>query len=112
MLKIKEYMSYDGLGLGNLVKTGQVSASELLETAIQRCEQVNPKLNAVTISLYEQARSYIKTHTHCNQSSPFTGVPFLCLRISTDFASYVLLLKISCPKLLQLLFTGCLIICY
>ncbi|XID75982.1 amidase [Alkanindiges sp. WGS2144] len=76
-MKIKEYMSYDGLGLGNLVKTGQVSASELLETAIQRCEQVNPKLNAVTISLYEQARSYIKTHTHCNQSSPFTGVPFL-----------------------------------
>ena len=89
MLTSKEYMQYDGLGLANLVKSKQVRPDELLQTAIQRCEQVNPKLNAVIIPMYEQAQRQLKARTGEALDQPFTGVPF-CLK--TCFRNIV-----ACP---------------
>src|SRR5262245_44469038 len=42
----KEYADHDALGLAELVRGKQVTATELLETAIARAELVNPQLNA------------------------------------------------------------------
>ena len=42
-----EYSEYDGLGLAELVRRGEVSAPELVEEAISRIERHNPVLNAV-----------------------------------------------------------------
>lgn len=61
----------DGLGLGHLVRSGQVSAAELLEAAIARAERVNPQLNCIATPLYEAARSELPRLA----GGPFHGVP-------------------------------------
>ena len=48
-----EYDQYDGLGLADLVKRGDVSARELALTAIERIDALNPQLNAVIHKLYD-----------------------------------------------------------
>ena len=46
-MSFAEYASYDGLGLAELVRKGEVSARELVDEAIARIERHDPKLNAV-----------------------------------------------------------------
>jgi amidase len=46
-MKLDEYTGYDGLGLAALVRSGQVSPSELADTAQSAINAVNPTLNAV-----------------------------------------------------------------
>lgn len=86
MLSSKEYMQYDGLGVANLVKSKQVRPDELLQTAIKRCEQVNPKLNAVIIPMYEQAQRQLKTRTTEGSDQPFAGVPFLLKDLFQEYS--------------------------
>jgi Asp-tRNA(Asn)/Glu-tRNA(Gln) amidotransferase A subunit family amidase len=69
-----DYERYDGLGLAGLVKDGSVSASELLEAAIERVEQRNPAINAVVDRMYDQAKAAIAAGL---PSGPFSGVPYL-----------------------------------
>lgn len=78
----KEYGQYDGLGLAELVRSKQVSASELLEAAIARSAEVNPTLNAVIIPMHELARTRAKE----NLSGPFGGVPFLTKDLFQEYA--------------------------
>lgn len=68
------YDQADALELAAHVRSGQLSAQELLEEAIRRVEQVNPRLNAVTIKHYELARKSIAAGL---PDGPFRGVPFL-----------------------------------
>ena len=69
-----EYFSYDALGLAELVRTKQISSSELLEVAIALTEKLDPKLNAVPIKHYDLAREKLNNKTN---SGIFKGVPFL-----------------------------------
>ncbi len=69
-----EYTEYDGLGLAELVRTGQVTAGEVLDAAIERIEAVNPELNAVVTKVYDQARAAAARH---DVTAPLGGVPFL-----------------------------------
>jgi len=69
-----DFEQYDGLGLAALVKKRAVSASELLEAALARCEARNPALNAVVIPMFEQARAAAKGDV---PKGAFEGVPFL-----------------------------------
>jgi Asp-tRNA(Asn)/Glu-tRNA(Gln) amidotransferase A subunit family amidase len=64
----------DGLALGEKVRTGNVSATELIEAAIQRIESQNETLNAVVSKIYDQALEAAKT---TKSDGPFAGVPFL-----------------------------------
>ena len=64
----------DGLGLAELVRRREVSAKELLDTAIARVEAVNPKVNAVVTRMYDAARGVIAAGL---PNGPFTGVPYL-----------------------------------
>lgn len=81
---IKEYASYDGLGLAELVRKGEVSASELAEEAISRVEKHNPAINAVILKLYDLGRSMAKAPAE----GAFTGVPFLLKDAFGDIAGY------------------------
>ena len=72
-MKFSEYVQYDGLGLAELVKSKQVHPSELLKIALERTDKVNPKLNAIIIPMYEQAKQRIQQES----SGLFAGVPFL-----------------------------------
>ncbi|MEE2702809.1 MAG: amidase [Myxococcota bacterium] len=69
-----EYSEYDGLGLAELVRKGEVSAAELVEAAIERIERHNPTLNAVVYKAYDEAR---ETAARELPPGPFRGVPFL-----------------------------------
>ncbi|MBM4381942.1 MAG: amidase [Deltaproteobacteria bacterium] len=72
-MSMNDYDSHDGLGLAALVKKRAVSASELLEAAIARCEK-RSELNAVVVPMFEQARAAAKAEV---PRGPFEGVPFL-----------------------------------
>ncbi len=47
MVGLDDYSAYDGLGLAELVRAGEVSPEDVLEAAIARIESLNPRLNAV-----------------------------------------------------------------
>jgi Asp-tRNA(Asn)/Glu-tRNA(Gln) amidotransferase A subunit family amidase len=51
-----EYLSYDALGLAELVKAGDVSATELLALARARAEAVNPRINAIVREMRPRGR--------------------------------------------------------
>jgi Asp-tRNA(Asn)/Glu-tRNA(Gln) amidotransferase A subunit family amidase len=69
-----DYLGHDAVGLAALIARRETSASEVLEAAIERAEAVNPKLNAITLSLAAEARAAI---TDGVGAGPLAGVPFL-----------------------------------
>jgi amidase len=79
----EEYANYDGLGLAQLVRKGEVHPIELVEEAIRRIEQVNPQVNAVIEKMYDRARAAAATEL---PGGPFRGVPFLLKDIMGDYA--------------------------
>lgn len=81
-MKFSEYIQYDGIGLAQLVQNKEVQAHELLEIAIQRAEQVNPKINAIVIPIYEQALKNTQNYA----TGPFSGVPFLLKDLHQEYA--------------------------
>ncbi|MGC4107207.1 MAG: hypothetical protein QM753_12865 [Thermomicrobiales bacterium] len=54
-MKFEDYRRHDAVGLAGLVARSEVSAGELLETAVTRMAEVNPKVNAVTLDMAERA---------------------------------------------------------
>ncbi len=74
MIPFADYTRHDGLGLAALVRSGQVSAAELLETALARIEAHNPALNAVIRTRHEQVRAEA---SRIDPAALFAGVPFL-----------------------------------
>ncbi|AZI34991.1 putative 6-aminohexanoate-cyclic-dimer hydrolase [Caenibius tardaugens NBRC 16725] len=73
--------THDALGLAELVKTRQVSASELLESAIERAEKRNPQYNFMAHKLYERARAAVAKGV---LEGPFQGVPWLIKDLNTN----------------------------
>ena len=59
MTGFAEYEQYDGLGLAELVRQGQVTPAELLDAAIERVEARNGAVNAVVSKAYDRARQTI-----------------------------------------------------
>lgn len=73
-MTLEEYLSYDGLGLAQLIKAKEVKAIELVELAIQRADAVNPLVNAIIYPLYDMARMMAET---ADPDSLFAGAPYL-----------------------------------
>lgn len=71
-----DYENYDASGLAQLVRTSEVSASELVDAAIERIEARNPAINAVVARCFERARSQAAAADKL-PDGPFRGVPFL-----------------------------------
>ena len=69
-----EYEQFDGLGLAELVRRGEISPSELVRVAIERIEERNPALNAVIHRMYDEALAAAQGPLG---DGPFAGVPFL-----------------------------------
>lgn len=83
MISDTDYTAHDGLGLAALVRSGQVSAAELLDAAIARIERHNPALNAVIRTRYDAARVEA---AQVDPQAPFAGVPFLLKDLSSTLA--------------------------
>jgi amidase len=64
----------DATAQAELVRTGEVSPKELVEAAIARIEAVNPQLDAVIRTRFDQAR---EEAGRVPTGGPFRGVPFL-----------------------------------
>ena len=74
-----DFSAFDGLGLADLVRTGQVRPGELLDAAIARIESLNPRLNAVVHTMYDEARRTIAAGL---PKGAFAGVPFMLKDLS------------------------------
>nr|MEA2797602.1 amidase [Phenylobacterium sp.] len=79
-MDFEDYRRQDAVGLAELVARREVSAGELLDVAVARMAEVNPKINAVTLDLTERARS------EPLDPGPFCGVPFLLKDLGATLA--------------------------
>ena len=70
---IDELLARDGLGQAEAISKRLTTPAELLEAAIARTEQVNPKLNFIAQPMFERARKAASGAF----TGPFAGVPFL-----------------------------------
>jgi amidase len=73
IMRFDEYRRLDAVALAGLVAKREVSARDLLDTAIARAEAVNPKINAIVHKQYERARATADKGT----SGSLAGVPYL-----------------------------------
>ena len=63
----------DATAQADLVRTGQVTAIELVTAAIERIEALNPVLNAVVTPVFDRALEAARS----GPTGPFAGVPYL-----------------------------------
>lgn len=77
----EEYARLDGLALADLVRRKEVTAVELAEIAIAAIERLDPKLNAVVIRAFDQARARARGPL----DGPFAGVPFLAKDLGLEW---------------------------
>lgn len=76
---IRFYADSDALALAQAVRSGEVTAGELVETAIAVIEALDADLNAVVIRTFEQALAAADSPG----AGPFAGVPFLMKNIAS-----------------------------
>ncbi|SFT37585.1 amidase [Actinopolyspora lacussalsi subsp. righensis] len=80
-----EYREHDGVGLAELVSSGEVSATELLDAAFDRYEKVNDRINAVVrtdrVAAGELASGLPAV-------GPLAGVPFLLKDLNQELAGH------------------------
>ena len=63
-----DYESYDAVGLADLIRRGEVTPEEVLDSALERMAERDPKLGAVVISMEEQARKLLANTTFMSNS--------------------------------------------
>jgi amidase len=69
-----ELSDLDATAQAELVRTGDVSPTELVDDAIARIEKLNPELNAVIHPLFDKARDQARGDL---PDGPFKGVPIV-----------------------------------
>jgi len=74
MSAFPDYDLYDAVGLAGLVQNKEVSARELLDEALTRCDRVNGELNCVIFRCEAEAQ---REALAVDISKPLAGVPFL-----------------------------------
>ena len=74
MSNVSNYSNYDGLGLAELVRNGDVTPEDLLEDAYAAIDAINPELNGVVSRIPDLAQAEIAAGL---PNGPFKGVPFL-----------------------------------
>ncbi len=70
-----EYTARDAIGLAELVRSGEVSAAEVLDAMIAQTEATNPTLNAIVAERFDAARADVRAGLL--PDGPFRGVPYV-----------------------------------
>ena len=78
-LSFEEYVRQDATGLAALIRDGSLTGIEVLEAAISRAETVNPLINAIVDTLFDEARE----RAGAVVSGPFAGVPWAVKDLGT-----------------------------
>lgn len=82
MAIVQELAGLDATAQAELVRKRDVTPEELCEAAIERIERLNPTINSVVTTMYDEGRAAIKAGL---PDGPFRGVPFL---LKDLFAAY------------------------
>ena len=77
-----ELATHDATGQAELIRRGEVTASEMVEAAIASIEELNPIVNAVVTPMFEQA----VTQAKAGPTGPFGGVPYLVKDLILEIA--------------------------
>ncbi len=85
-MKASEYLTYDAIGLAELIARRDVSSAEVVQAALDRLDEVNPKLNAVTQTYAKEALAAASSGA---ASGPLAGVPFLLKDLGAQMADKV-----------------------
>ena len=85
MLGREEYRARDAVGLAGLVRSGEVTAREVLEAAIAEIERLDPALNAVVMRNYGKAREDADA---VDRRAPLAGVPFPAKDVNVHVAGF------------------------
>ena len=72
-MNFEDYADQDAVGLARLIRTKAVSAREVTEAAIEAADHLNPKLNALVMTNFDNAREQVKKDL---PDSPVSGAPF------------------------------------
>jgi len=80
---IGELTALDATAQAELVSDGDLTPAELVESAIERIEALNPQLNAVIHELFDEGRAAAEA---APPDAPFRGVPFLLKDLGATFA--------------------------
>lgn len=86
MISFDEYRAMDGHEIATQIAQGNISGEEVLACAIDRSISINPKINAVVSSYFDEARQYVKTGL---PEGPFTGVPLLLKDLVGEWKGHV-----------------------
>ena len=78
-----ELASRDATAQAELVRRKEIKPIELIDAAIDRIERINPQINAVVTTMYDQARAAASDPL---PEGPFTGVPFLLKDLLAAYA--------------------------
>ncbi|MFQ5538616.1 MAG: amidase [Gemmatimonadota bacterium] len=81
----EEYLQNDAVSLAEMVRSGAVTPTELLDLATARIAALNPRLNAVVYSMEEEARRHAP---EAPGREPFPGVPFLAKDLVSNYAPH------------------------
>jgi len=84
------FVGFDAIALGDLIRKKEIKPTELLEIVIQRIEKVNPKLNSVIHKMYDQAREIAEKcdsqfYEEATSDAIFYGVPFLLKDLVAEY---------------------------
>ncbi|MEM9468501.1 MAG: amidase family protein, partial [Actinomycetota bacterium] len=71
-----ELTELDATAQAELVRAGEVTSVELVDAAIERIEALDPTINAVIHTRFDEARSEA-AEVSAGATAPFAGVPFL-----------------------------------
>ncbi|WP_299880475.1 amidase [uncultured Sulfitobacter sp.] len=74
MLSRDEWVRHDLVGMAELAASGAVSRRDILLTAIREIERLNPALNAVNVTQFEQALDALDK---APEDARFAGLPYL-----------------------------------
>ncbi len=73
----------DATAQAEMVRSGEATAAELVDAAIERVERLDPCLNAVITPMYDEAREAAALPI---PEGPFSGVPFLVKDFLAEYA--------------------------
>jgi len=80
---VDELATLDAVGQAELVRAKELTARELVESAIRRIESLNPELNAVVTPMFDTALSEAN---EIAAGAPFAGVPYLLKDLVVEVA--------------------------
>lgn len=83
MSNLEDILGLDATAQAELIRRKEIQPLDLVEAAIERVEKVNPNLNLVITTLFDEARSAAAATI---PGGPFAGVPFLMKDIGAFLA--------------------------